>query len=216
MDNNLSLYDVIDSHIKKFEDNLYTALPAKVVAYKEDKQFVDVEPSFSVFMKETVKLPYPRINDVPLMFPSSGGALLSFPVNVGDTVLLLFSKYRIDEWKAGEGQKVDIIKGAQHTINNAVAIAGLYTEKSHLSPNPDDVELKFNDNKIVLKKDGSVEIVTDSSLKVTNSSEELISLLIDTLNTISEATVNTTYGVSPLNNKAQIQALITRLESFEA
>jgi hypothetical protein len=100
-------------------------------------------------------------------------------------------------------------------MSDAVAIVGLYTKNSHLQPDPKDVVLKFKDNKLILKEDGNVEIHTKSKYSVYNDQEELIALLSDIVNTIANTTVNTYYGLSPLNAKPDILALKAKLDSFK-
>lgn len=211
----ITLYDAIDSHIRSFESNLYTALPAVVKSYDSNKQMVSVVPALNKLTDQKESLPWPTLNKVPLMFPSAGGGLLSFPVNVGDTVLLVFSKNSIDRWKVGSGLAVDLDSERSHAASDAIAIAGLYTSSSHLNPNPNDVELKFNNNSILLKENGSVEIKSNSTVKIQNNQVELVSLLSQLVDTINSITVNTVYGPSPINNILDFTALKAKLDTLK-
>ena len=147
--------------------------------------------------------------------PSAGGGLLSFPVQIGDTVWLEFSMRNIEEWLEGDGSSVTEPTQRMHDMSDAVAVVGLYTKNSHLQPDPTDVVLKFKDNKLVLKEDGNVEIHSKSKYSVYNDQEELIALLSDIVDTIANTTVNTIFGPTPLNSKAQIMQLKTKLDTFK-
>ena len=154
------------------------------------------------------------IFNVPVINPSAGGGLLSFPIQIGDTVLLEFSMRNIEEWLEGDGDPVTESTMRCHDMSDAIAIVGLYTKNSHLSPDPKDVVLKFKDNSIRLKDDGNIEIITKSKYSVTNDAEELINVLSEALAEIAASTVNTTYGVTPLNNKSKILNIKNRLDTF--
>lgn len=209
-----TLYDAIDSHIQRFSKNLYTAMPAIVDSYDATTQTVSAKPALNRKTEDS-HLPWVSISDIPVVFPSAGGGLLSFPVNVGDTVLLLFSKDSIDQWKAGDGSAVNLNSERTHSASDAIALVGLYTTQTHLNPNPEDVELKFNDNSITLKADGAVEIKSNSTIRIENNQVELIDLLGQLIDTINAITVNTVYGVSPINNIPDFQALKTQLDTLK-
>lgn len=214
MAGSVTLYDAIDSHVRRLQNNLYTALPAIVKSYNSDTQTVSVLPALNRKIDD-VHIPWVTIPDVPVMFPSAGGGLLSFPINEGDTVLLVFSKNSIDQWKAGDGSEVDLNSNRSHSVSDAIAIVGLYTTNTHLEPNPEDVELKFNDNRITLKADGAVEIKSNTTIRIENNEVELIDLLGQLIDTINAITVNTVYGTSPINNIVDFQLLKTQLDTLK-
>jgi hypothetical protein len=157
----------------------------------------------------------PEIFNVPVINPSAGGGLLSFPIQIGDTVWIEFSMRNIEEWLEGDGGSVTEPTQRMHDMSDAVAIVGLYTKNSHLQPDKKDVVLKFKDNKLVLKEDGNVEIHSKSKYSVYNDQEELVALLSDIVDTIANTTVNTIFGPTPLNSKAQIMQLKAKLDTFK-
>ena len=214
MSGKITLYDAIDSHINRFRDNLYTALPAIVDKYDPKKQTVDVTPTLNITTNRGQELPWATLRDVQVMFPSAGGGMLSFPVRKGDNVLLIFSKNSIDSWKNGNGGGVKLDSKRSHSIADAIAIVGLYTKQNVLDLNPSDVELSFNGNKLILKENGSIEIKTESTIKIENNSVELINLLSSLVDEISNITTNTIYGPSPVNNKAALQSIKDSLDTL--
>ena len=114
------------------ESKVQTALPAKVVNINNfnGEQMVDVKPLVDITTKDYVALEYPVIYDVPVVFPSAGGGMLSFPIAVGDTVLLIFSKRPLGAWLMSDGEQVSPKNFSSFNLTDAIAIPGLYTTKS--------------------------------------------------------------------------------------
>jgi len=168
------LFDITKSHVDKLADQLYTSLPATVTSYDASKQSVDV--SIDIRQPSTLdrgEMPLMSLTGVPIIFPSGGGGILSFPIKSGDKVLLCFSMMSLDKWKErGSGVCGD---NRLHSNNDAIAIAGLFNLQSNLEPNPDDVELKAFGTTVTLKSSGDVEItpsgktIINSDLEVTGS-----------------------------------------------
>jgi len=152
--------DFIQSAIEaRIRSGVYTMLPAKItkITSFENTQTVDVQPLIGRLWQDGFYQVPQEIENVPVVFPSAGGGMLSFPVAVGDGVSLLFSMRDIDNWSNSDGSKQQSPKTARyHALTDAIAIAGLYTKSSNLSPNPTDVELKFAGSSIKMKPNGDV------------------------------------------------------------
>lgn len=231
----MSLRNLLQSHIDLMQTQMYTSLPAIVtdISLYESENVISVRPTIDFMHADGQINECATIFNVPVINPSAGGGLLSFPIKVGDTVLLEFSMRNIEEWLEGDGGPVTESTMRCHDMSDAIAIVGLYTKTSHLQPDPKDVVLKFSESEIrirensevlikqkdtssiLLKADGNVEIITKSKFSVNNDAEELISVLSEALAEIAASTVNTTYGITPLNNKAQILSIKSRLDSFK-
>lgn len=171
---NNAINSTIASYIRQ---GVYTAIPAVVldVGSLASQQTVTVQPLIDrVYSDDVVQKPS-QVFNVPVMFPSAGGGLLSFPIAVGDTVLVVYSMRSMEEWLEGAGSNVTPNDNRHHHATDAIAIPGLYTKSSHLSPNTTDVELKFNDLHVVLEK-GSGDITLSNpsySLKLKSSGDVL-------------------------------------------
>lgn len=213
----MSIKRLIKSHIENLQTQIYTQLPAIItdVSQYESSNIISVTPTINILHSDGQVNECPEIFNVPVVQPSGGGGLLSFPLAVGDNVLLEFSMRNIEEWLEGSGEAVTEPTRRLHDISDAVAIVGMHTKNNHLSPDPNDVVLKFKDNKITLKNDGNVEVITKAKFSVNNDAEELINVLSEAIEAIANTTVNTTYGLSPLNAKPQILAIKDRLDSFK-
>lgn len=212
-----TLSDVIESHIEGFRDQLYTAVPATIESvdnYSTDST-ITVRPSINRNFSDGKEYELPLLYDVPVQFPSGGGATLTFPLQVGDDVLVVFSMRSLDEWFVSPEGTVSPQDKRWHNLSDGIAIPCIYREENSLTPSSEHVELKWDDTVIRITDDKNVQIVTDSSISITNSTDELITELINALRAIQNTTVTTVFGASPLNNAAAITAIVDKIETFK-
>lgn len=153
---NLEFPDIIRRIVEQYvHEHIYTAMPAKVISVEnlEDEQTIDIQPNIVDVFRDHRNVELPPVLDVPVVFPSAGGGILSFPIKVGDTVLAVFSQKSIDEWvnSNDDFKYYTPADMRSYDLNDAIAIPGLYTKKTNLHPNPNDVELKYGDSKIILR-----------------------------------------------------------------
>lgn len=103
--------------------NVHTALVARVERYDAEQQLIDAQPVLrrrlngedgSIALEE-----FPLVPDVPVLFPRAGSYFISFPIQKGDFVQLLFNEESIDSWWA----ETQAIHGTRHSLEGAVAIA---------------------------------------------------------------------------------------------
>lgn len=144
-------------------DNIATGMPAIVMAVDEyeDKQFITVKPSISRLMEtgQVISNDEIVIDDVPVVFPSGGGALLSFPLKVGDVVWLSFSQRNLEDWVYSDGQGEVIPSDSRHfSMTDAVAFPCIYSALSNLKPSGSNVELKWGDKLISMKPSGEIAV----------------------------------------------------------
>ena len=145
--------------------------PAIVVGIDKIKQgLIDAQP---LTTRPTVKndpLPYPTIQNVPVISYCTQVSRITLPVNVGDTVLLLFTKHSNDNFVAGNIEVHEPSDFSIATLNNAVALLGF---NSVLDSPFDNVNynsnLDFNNLNIVHNADTPNEVVlsltTDGKIK---------------------------------------------------
>jgi hypothetical protein len=137
--------------------------------------------------------------------PSGGGGLLSFPIKVGDTVLAVFSQKSIEEWLDSRADNISYTPSDKRTysLNDAIAIPGLYTKVTNLNPNATDVELKFSGMSIRLGVDGNLYVDSDSQINIVSGGNTTINV---TGNLEAEATgqVDITSPTINLNGNVSI------------
>lgn len=123
-----TLAKVLELAISGALDDVRVALPARVLAYDATKQRVDVQPLVMDRVEgEDGRVAPARvaaINDVPVMFQGGGGCSETYPIDKGDTVLLVFCSSAIAAWKS-RGGEVDPGDARHHQLSDAVAYAGV-------------------------------------------------------------------------------------------
>jgi len=229
-----TLYQTIDSHIIKLRQNLNTSLIAtitKVNSSGDSIQSINVQPVIDKVYTDGLRIKLPEIKNVPVLFPSGGGGILSFPIEVGDDVLIVVCQNDIDSYLSGDTSgKPNTLR--KFSLTDAIAIPCIYPLGDDLKPSQDDVELKFKDSIIRIDKEGNVEvesskdisakaegkvsIKTGSTFSVSNDALELISLLSDFLEDCSQITTPTIFGgTTPINNLSTFTALKSKIDTMK-
>lgn len=121
----VEIQELISQAIESRLGDLYTTLPGRVEKYYPATQTADVAP--------TIKRPIPtregdiRLEDlpvcpnVPVCFPRGGLISISWKLNKGDHVLLLFSTLSLAQWrKSGKTSAPGDLR--MHHLGNALAI----------------------------------------------------------------------------------------------
>lgn len=198
MSSPVTMSDAIDLAVLYQLGNVHTALPASIVSYQYTQQRASVQPLLNKSWGDGTNQVMPIINDVPVIFPKSGGASLTFPVNPGDTCLLLFIERSTDLWKS-EGGQVTPDDGRKFDLSDAVAIMGLFPfSDSTQAINNTDVFLTFKGSYFQIKSSGDIVINTSGTIGIGNSSVALINEILALLQSII-----TNFGVSsPFPNPA--------------
>lgn len=170
MANGDNLTDVLSSAIRNRMAEMQTAMPAQVVGYDFKTQKASVKPTIKRRYADGRIESFPVINNVPVIFPRSGGASMTFPVKNGDTVLLICCSRSIDTW-AATGGEVNQDDSRMHDLNDAVAIPGLmpFSVGSKAKDNS-SVLLTYAGNEVTLKENGETNM---KSNKVTIDAPEV-------------------------------------------
>lgn len=127
------MLDVILNAIRSNQLELNTVMPATVVSYDLSTQTCSVKPSFKRTQID-IETSYSRgqINEVPVMFPGSGGRGTSFPLKKDDSVLLIFSQRSLDDWLV-KGGEVKLTDSRLHNMTDAIAIPGILPSSKAMS-----------------------------------------------------------------------------------
>lgn len=171
----------ISSAIEKALLGVNTMMIVKVVAFDSDNQTVDVQPcvmmrsrnddsttTFTNRLGEVV--PYedvemPVILKAPLCYMRSGNYMVTIPVQVGDTGMLIISQRDISIWK----QKGDIQPQGEVSvfdINDGVFLPFVPNQVNKISDyNNNALEIRADSDKITL--DGSGTITFNAKIKST-------------------------------------------------
>lgn len=162
-----TLQEVFDRHGEAVAAGLRVSMPGQVTKYHPAQGLVDVQPLLKdghlddtgTWVPDTL----PVIYSCPLIFPGSGGFVVTFPVSVGDQVLLIFTDRALDQW-LGKGGLVDPgIDPRRHHLTDAIAIAGLnFKAWQNANANQDHLCLGQDGGSFHLHIKGNVVQVGDS------------------------------------------------------
>lgn len=106
--------------------DVHTAMPGKVRAWDAATQTADVEVMIKRSVptggdeEEPVLETLPVLPSVPVVFPGGGGCFLTFPMAVGDPVMLVFAERDTSQYRA-TGAVSDPGVQATHGLSGAVA-----------------------------------------------------------------------------------------------
>lgn len=180
-------------------------LPARIDNVQNLKQGrVDVKPLYIPRYLDNTYSELPIIKNVPVVLPSCNESGMVFSPKQGDTVLLIFSQCNIDNFKAGSVEPYSTVFDRSFDINDAIALVGfspfnvnpINTEKHKKDYELGDVSTfnnlgKENENKINVKKDGTIKIISSST---TVESEAMVKM--DSPNIKTKGTLSSGTGVS--------------------
>lgn len=152
---------------------LWTAMPGVVSEVNLGDQTLSVQPAIQGVItskdgtQTTVNLPL--LVDVPIVWPRAGGFSLTFPIQAGDEVLVVFSSRCIDTWWENGGVGVQA-EARMHDLSDGFAILAPTSQPKKISGvSTDSVQLR-NDN-----GDAYVEINTSGNVRIVSGSEVDIS-----------------------------------------
>ena len=135
-----------------------TCLPGTVTSYDAGSQRATVQPAVRMRQPDGREEELPVLNSVPVIWPRSGGASMTFPVKAGDGCLILFNQRSTDEYK-NNGKTNTPQDPRMFDMSDAVAIMGFVSFGSGGGAD-DAIEIKLGGSTIKVKEDG-VEITTD-------------------------------------------------------
>ena len=177
-------------------------LPARIENVQNLKQGrVDVKPLYIPRYLDNTYSELPVIKNVPIVLPSCNESGMVFSPKQGDTVLLVFSQCNIDNFKAGSVEPYSTVFDRSFDINDAIALVGfspfnvnpINTEKHKKDYELGDVSTfnnlgKENENKINVKKDGTIKIISSSTIVESEAMVKMDSPNIKTKGTLSSGT----------------------------
>lgn len=208
--------DIINNSIWSVLNNVHTALPGIIKSYDPATNIASVQPALNKAFKSG-EMPMPILNNVPVMFPGGAAFNITFPVNEGDYVLLIFIERSIDLWKAVGGQ-VTPKDPRKFDLSDAIAIPGLQPLNGDFSNrNNNDFEINFAGSSIKIAADGAIQIKTSTTVAIGNPTTELLQVLSTLMTYLQGAAVTGTTLGGPLNPAftALVSALQLQLDAIK-
>ena len=180
------------------------ALPGKIETYDPVTGVASVKPMLQRrYFGDSLPTNLPILQQVPVVMPRSGKAVLSLPLAQGDPVLLVFSDRAIDNWLGGAGvEPADPQDTRQHDLTDAFALPGGWPElrlATHPAPSGDALEL--------LVEHGT-------GIALGNGTNELIDLVIQFMEFVEQTITFSNAGgpTGPPTNAALLTSIKENLE----
>lgn len=124
-----SLADLLRRALAHQLEGVHTSLPGVVVTYDHPTQTATVRPTVrqsyhDPATQQIVTQAYPDLVAVPVLFPTSAAASITFELAAGDPVVLLFAEASTDEWRATGNDDNAPQDPRRFDLSDAVAIPG--------------------------------------------------------------------------------------------
>lgn len=195
-----SLTDILITQIQIEQAKLNTAIPCIVTNVVGDlkNQRVDVQPSVNTYYKDGTSEEEEQILGVPVVFPSSSTSMISWPINVGDTVYCVFSQRSIDNFKSGDGRPTVPTDYRKMSRRDAVAFPGLTPFGKSLN-NPAVRKWPHNTRDMVISH--NVGQGTEVEIRLLENGDIIINTDFNVITNSKTATVNVTDTIT-LNGPA--------------
>lgn len=193
----MSLQELMTASFDYQTNNLYTAAPGVVVAVRNNLEelSVDVQPTVNILNKDKTTKERPVVLNVPVQMPSSSLAALTFPINVGDPVLLVYSMRSLDIWKRSEGKPTIPNDNRKFDKRDCFAIPGVWPFGRSINKpsiriwqhDTNDLVIVNNigtglENEVRLKANGNIVINTNQDVEVNCNNATVIAQADITLN----------------------------------
>ena len=148
--------DVIKKWIAESADNIRVSMPAKVISYDAATNRASVQPVGTYTTPDWQEIEYPVIHSVPMQFPCGigGTAGVTFPIKAGDGCIVIFADREIENFLNG-GFCDDM---RSHSMNDAYAIPGLYSQAVPTVKNYSNDLCLFNGGSLVVLNGGKLKI----------------------------------------------------------
>jgi hypothetical protein len=145
--------------------NVHTMIPGKIESYSgHDTRKATVKPLVKFLTVDGQSLEIPPIANVPVIFPSSAGFSILFPLKKGDGCEIRFSESGIGNFLNGKVE-VDADSLARFQLTDAVCTPGLWSFKN----------VPESDSTIEIDNNGDINIDSKNEIHLNGDSKNLVS-----------------------------------------
>lgn len=187
--------------IESFDSTNQTAT-AKI-SYK--KTYFDVDSNTRKYIPRYVD--YPILLDCPVIVITGGTSALTMPIQKGDDCLVLFNDRDIDSWFKN-GQVAPVPSTRLHSFSDGLILVGVRPLSRVLGG--------YDASRAVLRT-GDSKVAVGAKIEISNSSQNLKSLLVALIDEIKLLTVTCAAPGNPSSapiNAAAIGAIATDIEAL--
>ena len=192
-----STIKITQSMIKSYVDNINTSFLAVIESYDIETGRATIYPKIKYLDNNGNYVEYASIVECPVASFKCGSFYLRCPYKIGDIVIVICSQDALDDLLISSSTTINNLDGiAKHRMQDAIIIGGVFVEDEKLMnknfPNDFIIQNRANNDIIVLKQNGGIEINTTSEIKI-NAGE----------------TINITSPVSNIKGNVNIQGNVS-------
>lgn len=157
------------------QSTIWTAMPCIVQSVDFDAMTCEAQPAIQGTVEDengvlqSVNLPL--LVDVPIVFPSAGGFLITLPLSQGDEVLVVMASRCIDAWWQSGGIQRPM-EARMHDLSDGFAIPGPRSQPNTvggISATGAQIRNDAGTTYIEISGNGKIKLVSPSEIDVTGN-----------------------------------------------
>ena len=160
------IHDLIDNMIM----NVNTCIPGQIESFDLAKKQASVRPLVNKVMNNGDVLSSLKIDNVPVIFPTSKNFSLDFDLVKGDKGLIFFAQTGIGNYLSGDGQEVDADDPSMHSMTDAIFIPGLWPFGG-LPETKSKIYVDSSNNINVENENGFFKILEDGTIEINGNAD---------------------------------------------
>ena len=150
--------ELINLIIDQRLESLWTAIPANVISVDYSTLTCSVQPKTKLTNPPSDELEdLPIIQDVPISFQKSGGSVLLMLPEVGDVIIVMFTKYALDNLLK-DYSTADPDNVRRFSINDCIVVGGLHTSIESVPAIASEEAMLYHKSGAFIKIDSSGNI----------------------------------------------------------
>lgn len=168
------LADILKEFLNDQMRNIHTIKPSVVTNVNYSNNTVDVQPLTKTRYEDEVQIVLPVVQDVPLLVLSAntGGARITFPVKVGDTVVVLFSDRDIGDLLSTPGKVPrDSDSLETHPLEGIMALPCFFTAPTSKTIDSENIIIENGSSYIELEPSGDINIDGPTNINIAAGSD---------------------------------------------
>jgi hypothetical protein len=155
------LIDAIEGGVSAMVGEINTSMPGVVVSYDAGRNRAVVRPALPRMLADGEALEAPTIAEVPVLWPTAGGAVFTMPLKEGDQVWLDFSQRSLEGWLQGNDAAPDDPR--QFDLSDCVARPGAGRDVQNVAT--DAVVLSLGGATIRLEEGGTMRLIGNVAIQ---------------------------------------------------
>lgn len=151
---------------------LWTAMPCLVTAVDFEAMTLEAQPAIQGQIQDqngvTRSIALPLLVDVPIVFPSAGGFMITMPIKIGDEVLVVFASRCIDAWWQSGGIQRPM-EARMHDLSDGFAIPGPRSQPNvveDISTTALQIRNDEGTSYVEISADGKIKLVSPAGIDI--------------------------------------------------